>query len=68
MVCMSMRAPVEIAFIPLEKATNMRRMSCKSMVIRPPFQKIRLQTVKPTMKIPKVHNRVATMEGLAQLD
>ena len=39
---MSMRAPVAIAFIPLEKATNMRRLSCKSMVVKPPSQKMRL--------------------------
>ena len=39
---MSMRAPVAIAFTPLEKATNMRRLPCKSMVVKPPSQKMRL--------------------------
>jgi len=56
--------PVARAFIPLEKATNMRRLSCKSMVVTPPSQKMRLQTVKPIMNIPNAHNNVATMLGL----
>ena len=61
---MSIRAPVAIAFIPLEKATNMRRLSCKSNVVKPPSQKMRLYTVKPIINIPNTHYNVAKMLGL----